>query len=46
MTDCTECKYFVLCDLAKLAFYKITGTPCKEFKTAEEKNESDGVSND
>lgn len=31
-TDCTECKYFVLCDLAKQAFHKITGTPCREFK--------------
>lgn len=32
MTDCTECKYFISCDLGKQAFYKITGTPCKEFK--------------
>lgn len=36
MTDCTKCKYFVACDLGKQAFYKMTDTPCREFKSAEE----------
>lgn len=38
-TICTDCKYFVLCDLEKQAFYKITGEPCAEFVKAERKND-------
>lgn len=32
MTDCTECRHFVWCDFEKMAFHKITETPCDEFE--------------
>lgn len=36
--SCTECRYLILCNLDKQAFYKITGTPCEEFQRKEKDN--------
>jgi hypothetical protein len=32
MTYCPDCKYFISCCLDKMAFYKMTGEDCGEFK--------------
>ena len=37
--QCPTCKRFVLCDLDKQAFYKVTGTRCDEYKEKEKDGE-------
>lgn len=37
MTYCPDCRYFIACCLDKMAYYKITGEDCPEFKKPKEK---------
>ena len=46
--ECTECRWFVICEWPKVVYHKVTGTPCEEFEEAAEvqQGQKRGTKND